>query len=217
MVNLDYILEHSWGKLCYSENKLQRGLRKKKKHYKLEILENVTYPTLSSWLACHDKLALVSFAIRSETAGTLLRFASGATPGPQKGHRMARKIFLLLVLCMSHNAGTANRLLSFCTVIYGNGAQGALRAWESWCHKVASERLVERCPVICVYANDKTRLSAAANTHTHTRSYVFRTRSFHLFLLLLCLSVCNSGALLLPDLPPHCLMQVWPVIFANLW
>lgn len=29
MVNLDYILEHSWGKLCYTENKLLRGLKKK--------------------------------------------------------------------------------------------------------------------------------------------------------------------------------------------
>lgn len=169
MVNLDYILEHSWGKLCYTENKLLRGL-KKKNHNKLEILENVTYPTLSSWLACHDKLALVSFAIRSETAGTPLRFVSGATPGPQKGHRMAQKILLHLVLCMSRKAGTANSLLSLCTVIYGNGAQGVLRAWESWCHKVASERLVERCPAICVYANDKTRASAAVNTHVHTYS-----------------------------------------------
>lgn len=173
MVNLDYILEHSWGKLWYSENKLLRGLKKTLKN-KLEILENVTYPTLSSWLACHDKLALVSFAIRSETAGTLPRFASGATPGPQKGHRMARKILLLLVLCMSRSAGTANRLLSFCTVIYGNGAQGVLGAWESWCHKVASERLVERCPVcVCVYANAKARVSAAANTHMHARTHAF--------------------------------------------
>lgn len=150
----------------------------------------------------------------------LPRFVSGATPGPQKGHRMARKIVLLLVLCVSHNAGTANRLLSFCTVIYGNGAQGVPRAWESRCHKVASERLVGRCPVICVYANDETRVSAAANTHTHThtraRSYVFRTRSFHL-------SSCSSVSLfatpvpsspqtvLLPLFPPppHRLMQLF--------
>lgn len=106
---------------------------------------------------------------------------------------------------------TANRLLSFCTVIYGNGAQGVLRAWESWCHKVVSERLGKRCPVICVYANDKTKASAAENTHTHTHtcSCVFRTRSFHLFLLLLCLSICNSGALLPPRAPPHCLMQLF--------
>ena len=202
MVNLDYILEHSWGKLCYSENKLLRGL--KKKHNKLEILENVTYPTLSSWLACHDKLALVSFAIRSETAGTLLRFASGATPGPQKGHRMARKMLLLLVLSMSHNAGTANRLLSFCTVIYGNGAEGVLRAWESWCHKVPSERLVERCPVICIYANYKTRVSAAANTHTRVHKYSGHAVSIF-FLLLLCLSICIAwcSCLVLTGLTGH--------------
>lgn len=67
---------------------------------------------------------------------------------------------------------TANRLLSFCTVIYGNGAQGVLRAWESWCHKVVSERLGKRCPVICVYANDKTKASAAENTHTHTHMFM---------------------------------------------
>lgn len=122
---------------------------------------------------------------------------------------MARKILLLLVLCMSDSAGTANRLLCFCTVIYGNGAQGVLRALESRCHKVVSERLGERCPVICVYANDKTKAPAAENTHTHTRSCVFRTRSFHLFLLLLCLSICNSSALLPPRAPPHSLMQLF--------
>lgn len=181
--------------------KKMKGEKKNLTNNKLEILENVTSPTLSSWLVCCDKLALVSFAIRSETAGTVPHFTSGATPEPQKAHRTARKMLLLLVLCMSGNAGTVKRLLSCCTVIYGNSAQGVLRAQESWCHKVASERLVERCPAICVYANGKTRLAAA-----HTHSYVFRTRSFHLFLLPLCLSICNSSALL----PPlHCLMQLF--------
>lgn len=125
---------------------------------------------------------------------------------------MARKIFLLLVLCMSHNAGTANRLLSFCTVIYGNGAQGVLRAWESWCHKVASERLVERCPVICVYANDKTRASAAANAHAHTHIHV-HTYSGHAVSIF---SSCSSVSLFATPVPsspqtspPHCSMQLF--------
>lgn len=90
---------------------------------------------------------------------------------------MARKILLLLALCMSDSAGTANRRLSFCTVIYGNGAQGVLRAWESWCHKVVSERLGERCPVVCVYANDKTKASAAENTHTHRGTHTENTHT----------------------------------------
>lgn len=69
---------------------------------------------------------------------------------------MAQKILQLVLLCLSRKAGTANKLLSFCTVIYGDGTQGALGTCESWCHKAASERLVRRCPAICVYANDKT-------------------------------------------------------------
>lgn len=122
---------------------------------------------------------------------------------------MARKILLLLVLCVPHSAGPATRLLSFCTVIYGNGAQGVLRARESGCHKVASERLVERCPVICVYANDKTRVSAAANTHAHVHTYSGHAVSIF--------SSCSSASLLATPVPsspqthhhPHCLMQLF--------
>lgn len=123
---------------------------------------------------------------------------------------MARKIFLLLVLCMSDNAGTANRLLSFCTVIYGNGAQGVLRAWESWCHKVVSERLGERCPVICVYANDKPKASAAENTHTHTHTFMriqdTQFPSFPPAPLSLYLQLRRPPS---PRAPPHCLMQLF--------
>lgn len=148
---------------------------------------------------------------------------------------MARKILLLLALCMSDSAGTANRRLSFCTVIYGNGAQGVLRAWESWCHKVVSERLGERCPVVCVYANDKTKASAAENTHTHrgthTEAHTQRThthrgththahRGTHMFMhiqdtqfpsfppapLSLHLQLLCPPS---PRAPPHCLMQLF--------
>lgn len=224
MVNLDYILEHSWRKLCYMENKLLRGLKKKTKtHNKTtqqtgDFLENVTHPTLSSWLAYHDKLALVSFANRSETAGTPLHFAGRATPGPQKGHRMVQKILQLMLLYMSRKAGTANKLLSFCTVIYGDGTQGALGPWESWCHKAASERLVRRWPAICVHANDTTRAAAA-----HAHIYTYSGHTVSIFSSCSSVSFCNSGALL-PQTPPPPLLdaavsswQVWPVIFANLW